>query len=338
MGLATGIDPSKPGYGPFGPAMYDDRSLKTVTDGLSAPIRHKRAAIARTDEGTKGESTLSGVSRERLELLARARIGGVVFDYDGTLVATSERRKPLRQEIVEQLVRLGDAGGRIGIATGRGGSAGEGLRDVLPERMHPSVIVGYYNGSHLAALDVDLKTHPAASDPVIAEVADWLRAHTELFVSTEYEVRGLQITIDAELLRYPQRFRRDLLACPPISDGRAKVTGSGHSFDVVPAGATKLHVVDEIKAMIGEVGRSCASATAERRPATTMPFFRILRHKRRRGLRSAERVLVPVRRPSHGSGCPSHRTVRSVTIRGWRDSTQCRFAIARHTPEKWHIT
>lgn len=250
MGKAVGIDPGKPGYGQFGPAIYDDRSLEAVASGMPARVRHKRAAMASSDERGSAPDPLLVHAESRLERLAAVTIGGLVFDYDGTLVATAERYSPPRMEIVEQLVRLDMAGIRLGIATGRGNSAGKDLRRVLPPDLHPRIVMGYYNGSHLAPLDVDIESDPPVGDPVIAATADWLRSRKDLFIASDYKVGGLQLTINAELLRRPYRFRRDMAECPLVQSGQVRVTGSGHSFDIIAARATKLRVLETIRQSI----------------------------------------------------------------------------------------
>jgi fructoselysine-6-P-deglycase FrlB-like protein len=250
MGQALGIDPAKPGYGAFGPPMYANRSLAVLVRDLSPPVRQKRAAMAQADERAAEPNPLLEISRGRLKLLREATIGGLVLDYDGTLVSTSERYHPPRPEILEQLERLDGAGARIGIATGRGSSAGRDLRAVLPKQMHQRVIVGYYNGGHIATLDIDLDEYPAPVDPIMAEAADWLQSHDDLFVTPTYKVGGLQITIDSRALRKPYRFRRDMLDCPAVRTGRAIVTGSGHSFDIVATTSSKLRVVSELRRVV----------------------------------------------------------------------------------------
>ena len=250
MGQAVAVDPAKPGYGKFGPAVYDDRALEAVAAGLPPSVRHKRTAMARIDELILSPDPLRIHASARLDRLASVTIGGLVFDYDGTLVATAERYSPPRAEIIEQLVRLDAAGVRLGVATGRGNSAGTDLRSVLPAEMHSRILIGYYNGGHLAPLDVDMETVPPPGDPAISETAAWLRSRADLFVSTEYKVGLVQIMINTELLHLPYRFQRDMAECPAVDSGRVRVIGSGHSFDIVPAVATKLRVVQAIKRAI----------------------------------------------------------------------------------------
>jgi fructoselysine-6-P-deglycase FrlB-like protein len=169
MGTALGIDPGRPGVGEFGRPIYEDRSLAELANALPPHVRHKRAAMAKTDVGDPAGDPLYLIGRERLEALAGADIGGAVFDYDGTVVTTAGRWSVPNKEIVDELVRLHHSGVRIGFATGRGGSAGEDLRKVLPPDMLPSIPIGYYNGGHLRSADVNIDEDPAVADPAIAQ-------------------------------------------------------------------------------------------------------------------------------------------------------------------------
>lgn len=248
MGTVLGIDPGKPGIGEFGRAMYDDRSLADLAYALPAHVRHKRAAIAKSDTHDPADDPLHLIGRERLRALAEAEIGGAVFDYDGTIVTTAGRYCAPDQEIVDQLIRLHRAGLRIGFATGRGGSAGEELRKVLPADMLPSIPVGYYNGGHLRTVDVDVDEDRAPAYAAITDTARWLEERADLFLCPKFKHREVQITVDMDKLRHPYRFPVDLEGCPPFAAGLVRVMGSGHSYDIVPAASSKLSVVKAIKA------------------------------------------------------------------------------------------
>ena len=110
------------------------------------------------------------------------------------------------------------------------------------------ILVGYYNGGRLRTADVNIEEDPARPDPAILETAAWLRGRADLFVNPKFNMRGVQITISMEALRHPYRFALDLGACPALADGSVRVMGSGHSYDIVPAGSTKLAVVEAIRA------------------------------------------------------------------------------------------
>ncbi|MCU0733049.1 MAG: HAD hydrolase family protein, partial [Hyphomonas sp.] len=247
FGNSVGIDPGKPGIGEFGRPIYESRSLVELAETLPANVRHKRAAMAKADSWDGGGDPLHMVGDARLRALADASIGGIVMDYDGTVVTTDGRYGPPDPQIVEELVRLHSLGLRIGFATGRGGSAGEELRKALPQEMLTAVPIGYYNGGHLRAAHVDIDADPASADDAIAATAGWLEERGDLFAEHRFKHRAIQITVDMDRLRHPYRFAADLRDCPAFADGRVRVTGSGHSYDIVPASSSKLAVVRELR-------------------------------------------------------------------------------------------
>ena len=248
MGEALGIDPGKPGIGEFGRPLYEEKSLVGFAETMPANVRHKRAAIAKSDAYVPEDGPLEVIGRNRLEIMSQADIGGVVFDYDGTVVSTARRWSGPDQIIVDELVRLHRLGLKIGFATGRGGSAGEDLRKALPADMLDSVLIGYYNGAHLRTADVDIKYDRPLTHPAITETAEWLQGHGELFVRHEFKHGEVQITVDMGQLYHPYRFFTDMKACPPFADGRVRVSGSGHSYDIIPASSCKLSVVEAMQA------------------------------------------------------------------------------------------
>src|SRR3546814_3732947 len=98
--------------------------------------------------------------------------------------------------VTAELERLHRAGLKIGIATGRGGSAGESLRRALPACVHSSVLMGYYNGGYLQTLDIDIEHAPAPPADGMGEVLAWLDAHPNLFSKAAFRRSGVQITVD----------------------------------------------------------------------------------------------------------------------------------------------
>lgn len=247
IGAVVGIDPGKPGIGEFGRSVYENRSLAETADAMSPGVRHKRSKVARMDAGGDSGLPLHEIWRGRLDALANADIGGLVFDYDGTIVTTEGRHLLPADELVSELVRLHGSGLRIGIATGRGGSAGEDLRKVLPAEILSTIPIGYYNGGHLRYADVDIEHDPATPDPAISEVSAWLDAHPELFTKQDFSRRPVQITIDMDKLAQRYRFVHDMVECPPFADRRVRITASGHSYDIVPVGSSKTIVVNELR-------------------------------------------------------------------------------------------
>lgn len=251
VGEVLDIDPGKPGIGEFGRAIYGDRSLEQLARDLPARVRHKRAAMAKADAGSPDGLSLNAISNERLRALGEATVGGAVFDYDGTIVATDNRYVVPSQAIVDELIRLHRAGLKLGIATGRGGSAGEDLRKVFPAEIIPSIIVGYYNGGFVRTADVDIGTSPPATNAAIAATAEWLDQQVDLFHNKKFKSGPIQISVDMQQLRHPYRFVLDLAQCPQIQSGEVRISASGHSFDIVPSSATKTTVVEAVKAAVG---------------------------------------------------------------------------------------
>lgn len=248
FGSVLGIDPGKPGIADFGREMYEARGLEDLAVSLSPVVRHKRRAQSRFDDVEPLADPLIAVERARLRRLAEAEIGGVVLDYDGTIISTDDRKGSPRSDIVEEISRLASDGLVIGIATGRGGSIGCALRTALPRPLHAGITVGYYNGGLLRKLDLNIEDEPDPYDAAVAETAEWFRENSALFSNFKMREKGLQLTVEADDLLRPYQFSLDIAVCPPIREGRVKVVRSGHSFDFIPSSSTKLNVVEVVRA------------------------------------------------------------------------------------------
>ncbi|UVO52018.1 hypothetical protein M0208_16420 [Sphingomonas sp. SUN019] len=252
LGDAAGIDPGKPGRGEFAKAIYDDASLDRLSMELSGAARHKLKAREAHDPLDDEGACVCMTARERIERLREARFRGVVLDYDGTIVTTQARLERPDPLLIEELVRLVDGGMILGIATGRGGSVGDMLREALPERVHASVTVGYYNGGHLRMLDVNIDEDQPRQDADILGVADWIEAEGLLSAGRSVKRGRVQLALNQAHLAEPARFAERIRACPEVADGRVKVLRSHHSFDLVPQRSSKLAVVKAVVARAGD--------------------------------------------------------------------------------------
>ena len=252
IGETLGIDPGSPGFAEYGRLIYNDQSLVQFAAPMLPNVRHKRAAIARADNFDPTCRSLDAISSEWISDLANAVIAGVVLDYDGTIVATNERYSLPNKMITFELIRLLRLGLRLGIATGRGGSAGETIRSMFPADMLNSISIGYYNGGHVRSAEVNIETDPAMSDPNILDTEVWLDANPGLFLKKAFKNQAVQITINKDKLRRPYRFLSDLGKCAAYSDGRVKVLESGHSFDIIPMASSKLAIVDAVISSLSE--------------------------------------------------------------------------------------
>jgi hypothetical protein len=141
--------------------------------------------------------------------------------------------------------RLLNEGMRIAIATGRGGSAGEKLRDALPSKFHSGILVGYYNGGDTRTLDVDISKAPLPKAAAILEVEKWLEECADLFVSdAKLRMSPVQITIELPGIRdiadFQRRFASRFAAMP------VRIARSGHSIDICLSSACKTNVFREL--------------------------------------------------------------------------------------------
>jgi hypothetical protein len=249
MGAVMDIDPGRPGRGSFAEAIYDNAALLELAEGLTSSVRHKAAAKHLHDPTDEAGVSLCVIGRDRLRNLGEAHFVGMVLDYDGTVVPNEPAAARLgapSKLVMDELVRLVDCGVRVGFATGRGGSAGIKLREALPERVHASVLVGYYNGAHVRTLDIDIGGDRPAADLGVARVAEWIRGASVLRDGVDLEDGEVQVTINHSDVVDIAGFAARLAACPEVATGAVRVLSSHHSFDIVPNGTTKLGVVRQL--------------------------------------------------------------------------------------------
>lgn len=258
LGEVSGIDPGKPGRGDFAGEIYDDPGLAQLARKLEPAVRHKLAAVQLHDDPECPATTAIEARQHWLEAVADASIGGIVLDYDGTVVSTDARLDPPGSEIISEITRLADAGIAIGFATGRGGSAGIALRQALPTRLHRNITVGYYNGGHVRTLDVNIENDQPPSNPHLSELADWIEERDLLAPGVSLKRDAVQITIKHCEITEPAGFPASIGIFPAIADGRLKALSSHHSFDLLPAETTKTTVTKAMRQAIGADGQVLA--------------------------------------------------------------------------------
>ena len=79
----------------------------------------------------------------------------IIFDYDGTLCHSSKRNCPPDELISGKITNLLKKGIKVGIATGRGNSVCNDLKEVIPKECWKNIWVGIYNGGKCFRLDED---------------------------------------------------------------------------------------------------------------------------------------------------------------------------------------
>lgn len=257
-GRWLGEDPGRPVVPRFGRRIYSlgsrtryQRPISTNKEGLSpgAAISIARKVGSRWNHLLPEETT---AWRSRYDLFVQqilaVSFSGIVFDYDGTLCDSERRFDPLDSRIIRHLLRILAAGVRVGVATGRGKSARESLRDALPSRLWEKVLVGYYNGGDVAPLSDAMR--PALDKSPANELTEIRRTLTSdpiLSSNILTEIRPKQLTITAvgnATLDEVFHIVQAVLALSKYVGVRA--FRSGHSVDVVAPGVSKSSVLASV--------------------------------------------------------------------------------------------
>ena len=236
---ARGVDPGRPAVAQFGRRLYRARSAARRPTVQQKWVGLKARALGLTPGASR--NAVEDALAAYLDRLGSASIRGLVTDYDGTLSATEQRFSRLDPDIGSELNRLLAGGLQLGIATGRGRSAHEELREALLPEYWSFVTVGLHNGNRVVQLDHDVRPH----DPPVAEVllaAKVLEPVREL-LGLRFEIRQQQISV------HPERggSLRTLQAVIGEYLGRAgsemRVVRSSHSLDILMPNVSKGAVV-----------------------------------------------------------------------------------------------
>lgn len=252
MGRAVSVDPGKPGVGPFAGAIYDSDELARMAASRSGPVRQKLRAVRELSSPELWSfDAAAGWQAFRREL-GSARLRGLVLDYDGTIVTTERRLERPDADVVGDIVRLLEAGFPIAIATGRGGSAGEMLREVIPPRLHGDLLMGYYNGAWILPLSTDLREAAPEPDPAIAEIAGWLAGQTDQVAPDAIKDSRVQLSITLQGIADRPQFETLLRRRIEASQGALRAAASGHSIDIVLSGTSKSSLLGALQARLGD--------------------------------------------------------------------------------------
>lgn len=258
-GIARGIDPGRPSVPNFGRRLYHLAPHSRRRLGkLPELTPREEAAITRKANAEVTQLRFQGdlhhwqaalsAFRSRLE---NTCFGGIVFDYDGTLVDTRTRDQPPKPAIITKLVRLAENGIRLGVATGRGASVRRVLQECLPRDIWHLVFIGYYNGAEVASLHEN--EVPDGSVGVCTELQPVVDAlGRELALSQcDKDLRRFQVTIHAPP-HMSVRGLWDLVQHATILSGTRglRVTFSGHSVDLTLAEHSKLSVVSRLRDLV----------------------------------------------------------------------------------------
>jgi fructoselysine-6-P-deglycase FrlB-like protein len=276
IGRAKGIDPGRPGVPDYGGKLYSlkgidmvegpETSYGTVVRGRTRPehgVTAAQQAIARkigrpaSAAGDDERAAWMSAYNDARAHLASQRFVGVVFDYDGTLVDAADRFTGPRPEVTRALCALLADGATLGVATGRGQSAGKELRATLPSSMWDRVLMGYYNGSDIAFLRSEdaPDRHPDVS-ATLARILEALEASTTLRRHAAITPRRCQITVEPHRAAPSDDVWAATEGIVLRVGGGARVVRSSHSIDVLAPGVSKVSLVDAVRTHVQAPGHA----------------------------------------------------------------------------------
>ena len=237
-----GIDPGQPKVPEFGRRLYRAGSIQRSRSEESYPIAKKRMALLLTHDPDKVD--LKAALQDFVTRLEDTAFTGLVVDYDGTLSASNRRYEPLGQDMKLELNRLLDEGIKLGVASGRGGSVHEQLRNSVRREHWDRVIVGLYNGSKILPLSEELSN----SSDQIPESLEAARARLrplKKMLGLELVTRPHQISLRVDNGLDPFELRNVVIEHLAEMDGVSAVASS-HSVDILPSNTCKTAVVDTL--------------------------------------------------------------------------------------------
>ncbi len=245
LGRARGVDPGRPVVPEFGRKLYHARPPRARSSVQSPAVSRKLEALGLQYGPAVScyESALEGF----LQAMSSTKFGALALDYDGTLCTSRNRGAGLTSRMAEALHRVLQLGMRIGIATGRGGSAGAALRAALPRESWDQVDIGYYNGAEILPLSREDGPNKARDqEPSIARVEGVIRKDPLLLDLAEYEVRPQQVTLTPRRARETERLWKYIAWLVEYHAIGVRVVTSDHSVDVIAKGVSKTRVVEHL--------------------------------------------------------------------------------------------
>ena len=267
-GLARSIDPGRPGVPSFGRRIYRLNAFGKMAESASDLPALETVAIER-----KSGQPLPILTRKHtlaewrnaysrfVDALSGARFHAIVFDYDATLCGASERFSGLKDQVSAELIELLRAGIDIGIATGRGKSVRESLRNCIPKKFWKRISVGYYNGGQIGTLSDDaFPDGTARVTDSLSDVLATLKANKQLQKLSTIEGRLKQITVSAsDETSADECWYLANHIIHQLGYSNVQLLRSSHSFDVLPTSVTKIDVVKlferkELKSSVLAIG------------------------------------------------------------------------------------
>ncbi|MBD5214335.1 MAG: haloacid dehalogenase-like hydrolase [Bacteroidales bacterium] len=270
LGDIRGIDPGRPGVPSYGRLLYNLNYYK-LTNRILPKEKIIDVAVRRKLGSSVEKNVLlweyySNACKRFVNRLNRGNYNTIAFDYDGTLSPkdrTSRYTDRLCDEIKDALLRFLERGVEIRVATGRGKSVANLLKNSIDKRYWPQIKVGYYNGACLLTLGEEEKLEEWKNKPFDQELKnleDELKQRLPTqYVRYRFEERSWQLSIGGEMT--PEEAQIVYETCREIIWDKLlkniRVWRSSHSLDIVVyREVSKLHVIEDVQhtLCIGDYG------------------------------------------------------------------------------------
>lgn len=251
VGRRLGKDPGRPDVPSYGREIHYANLRDVIPlpeDSGPAEVQSKYEVLGAHWPSQRDHGTMRRAAQAFRDLIQAQRFRAIVFDYDGTLCSSQSKDGPPPAEVVSQLVRLVRAGVLVGIASGRGDSLQEGLREALPEDVLKKIRLCLYNGGWINAADVA---------PVLPNQTSEFLSHVTRIV---VRLKSLGVPILAHKTTPPYqvsvRFREGLATDAMwfvIADALRQagldlstMVRSKHSVDILASGVSKSKLIASI--------------------------------------------------------------------------------------------
>lgn len=250
LGARQRVSLARPNVPVFGRRLYRLPIRRRIPNVLLGPIDRKLGAAGAGVAGDQLRAAYAEALDSWGDDVSRARFGGLILDYDGTVCTTEGRFLPPEAKVAAAMNRLLSDGLLLGFASGRGPSIHADLRKVIDRAHWARVHVGLYNGGHIVSLDEDLEDLKSPS-PLIATVHKRLR-DLPMAAALDWQPRRVQLTVEPSKGAWVKSVMLaevvgEVLAREPSLP--VKVVRSGHSLDVVPQTTTKVSVIERLSAL-----------------------------------------------------------------------------------------
>lgn len=260
-GRASGVDPGRPTVPEFGRRLYRLPAFRKAARRPPKLTPNATVAIERKSRAPIGSLESSGqlsywvtAHRSFVSSLSAVHFAAVVLDYDGTLCESHERFQGPGAEVIKVLEWLLKAGVVVGVATGRGRSVQEQLRDRIEASLWSRVPVAYHNGSEVGLLSDDaVPGSDKVLSPLLQRVADILAGHPLVADSCAFETSRNQLTLESRsrTLSIAESWGLVRSLVEREGAGRVRVLRSDHSIDILGHDTSKLAVLRMVAELSG---------------------------------------------------------------------------------------